>query len=74
MKRRMIYSLLVTALSVAGLSCSGAPETHTYAKYGWGKVEMRLPVTRGAFAALVDELLDPFNRKSVDLYGAMNGE
>jgi hypothetical protein len=45
-----------------------------YAKYGWGKVEMRLPVTRGAFAALVDELLDPFNRKSVDLYGAMNGE
>lgn len=40
-----------------------------YAKYGWGNVKLDSPIQRGAFAALVDELLDPFNRKEIDLFG-----
>jgi hypothetical protein len=43
-----------------------------FAKYGWGTPSLHAPITRGAFAALVDELLDPFNRKNVDIYGVIN--
>ncbi|GHT15730.1 hypothetical protein AGMMS4956_16350 [Bacteroidia bacterium] len=40
-----------------------------YAKYDLGAANMNAPIQRGAFAALVDELLDPFNSKEVKLNG-----
>jgi hypothetical protein len=40
-----------------------------YAKYGLGSVKLHSPIQRGAFAALVDEVLDPFLRKEVELLG-----
>jgi hypothetical protein len=44
-----------------------AEEIH--ARCGFGKLNMHEPVRRGAFAAWIDELLDPFGRKSIDLHG-----
>jgi hypothetical protein len=40
-----------------------------YAKYGLGNVKLHSPIQRGAFAALVDELLNPFHSKEIDLLG-----
>ncbi|MDR0691660.1 MAG: FAD-dependent oxidoreductase, partial [Prevotellaceae bacterium] len=48
---------------------TGMLAENIYAKYGWGDVKLNSPMQRGAFAALVDELLDPFNRKEIDLFG-----
>jgi hypothetical protein len=30
---------------------------------------MENPIKRGEMAVLIDQLLDPFNRKKVDIYG-----
>jgi hypothetical protein len=40
-----------------------------YAKYGWGDLYEDAPVQRGAFAAWVDELLNPFDNRAIDLFG-----
>jgi hypothetical protein len=40
-----------------------------YAEYGLGDVKLHSPIQRGAFAALVDRLLDPFNKKEIDSLG-----
>jgi hypothetical protein len=45
------------------------PAEKIYAKYGLGRVNVQAPIQRGAFAALVDEMLDPFHRKAIDLFG-----
>jgi hypothetical protein len=42
-----------------------------YAKYGWENPKFDSPIQRGAFAALVDELLNPFDKKEIDLFGAL---
>ncbi|GHV66697.1 hypothetical protein FACS1894199_10660 [Bacteroidia bacterium] len=39
-----------------------------FAKYELGDVKMNEPIKRGAFAALIDELLEPFS-KNVELHG-----
>jgi hypothetical protein len=39
-----------------------------YAKYGMGDFNINAPITRGTFAVLVDEFLNPF-KKEVDIYG-----
>jgi hypothetical protein len=39
-----------------------------YAQYGWGEVKLDSPIQRGAFAVLVDAVLNPFN-KEIDLFG-----
>lgn len=40
-----------------------------YNKYQLGKFEADIPITRGAFAALADEILKPFDRKEIDIHG-----
>lgn len=40
-----------------------------YAKYMFADYDVNKPITRGEMAALIDQLLDPFNNKKVDIYG-----
>jgi hypothetical protein len=54
-------------IPLAGEIHALAEEIH--ARCGFGKLNMHEPVRRGAFAAWIDELLDPFGRKSIDLHG-----
>lgn len=43
-----------------------------YGKYELGTLDPNNAIKRGEFAILVDELLDPFNRKQVDIRGNFN--
>lgn len=40
-----------------------------FQKYQLGKLEMDEPIKRGNFAVLVDEILNPFEQKEIDIYG-----
>jgi len=40
-----------------------------YAKYKFTNYDINKAITRGEMAVLMDQLLDPFNKKKVDIYG-----
>jgi hypothetical protein len=40
-----------------------------YSRYHFTPFTMENPIKRGEMAVLIDQLLDPFNRKKVDIYG-----
>ncbi len=68
-KLREAISIIKTAAKSEGIDVNDSQITNVWNKFNLGAFNTEDAIKRGAFAVLADQILDPFNKKPINLYG-----